>query len=443
MADQTSSLGPVPELQNKVPKPPGVSGKNRQTIIMLAVGGLIALVIAFSNSSTPTTKVKSGKGGAETVNPTSPQSVQQYVRQLDEDAKSLAQERAHAEQMRTEAQHLQAGQQNPYQNPYVTAPAAMSANGSPVQHQISPEETEATARRKREQDALRASNIALSFRKDQPQATSGDRSAGSLELQDIRQLIDAQKAALAATFQPPAVPIRTVPEATAPAVARAAEAQVEKGEHEVTARKRQEDPALQKAAGKSFRLFEGTIIESVLENRLNASFSGPVDALVTTAVYSHDGEHVLIPQGSRIIGEVQRVSGTGQQRVAVAFHRLIMPDGFAISLDQFKGLNEIGETGLKDLVNQHYLQIFGASLALGAIAGVEQAGGSYGYSTSGVDVYRQGVSQSLATSATRILDRFLNVLPTITIREGHRIKVYLTDDLMLPAYESHRLPSDL
>ena len=176
---------------------------------------------------------------------------------------------------------------------------------------------------------------------------------------------------------------------------------------------------------------------------MNGSFSGPVNALVTTAVYSHDGQHILIPQGTRILGEVQRVSATGQQRLAVIFHRLIMPDGYAASLDQFNGLNQIGETGLKDQANQHYLQIFGASLALGAIAGIEQAGGSYGYNTSGADLYRRGVSESLSGSAARVLDRFLNVLPTITIREGHRIKVYLTDDLMLPAYENHRLAGDL
>jgi len=406
---------------------------------MLAVGGLIALVIAFSNSSTPNARAKTGKSAGDTANPTSPKSIQQYVHQLDEDAKNLAQERAHAEQLRAEAQRIQAGQQNPYQNPYLTAPTAAITNTGLGQRQMSPEESEASARRRREWDGLRASNIALSFRKDQPYAVDNDRVIQPPESQDLKQLIDAQKAALAATLQ--ATPTTILP---APAVtATVAERQMEKKEEDGTARKRQEDPALQQAAGKSYRLFEGTIIETVLENRLNASFSGPVNALVTTAVYSHDGTHVLIPQGSRVVGEVQRVSATGQQRVAIAFHRLIMPDGFAVSLDQFKGLNEIGETGLKDLVDQHYLQIFGASLALGAIAGLSEAGGNYGYNTSGVDLYRQGVSQSLSTSATRILDRFLNVLPTITIREGHRIKVILSDDLALPAYERHRMPGDL
>ena len=55
---------------------------------------------------------------------------------------------------------------------------------------------------------------------------------------------------------------------------------------------------------------------------------------------------------------------------------------------------------------------------------------------------RHGVAASLSQSSLRILDRYLNVLPTFTIREGHRVKVYLSDDLLLPAYEKHQMPSD-
>jgi type IV secretion system protein VirB10 len=53
------------------------------------------------------------------------------------------------------------------------------------------------------------------------------------------------------------------------------------------------------------------------------------------------------------------------------------------------------------------------------------------------------MASSLSQSSTHILDRYLNVVPTITIREGHRVKVYLSDDLLLPAYEKHRMPGDL
>ncbi|MBI1355886.1 MAG: hypothetical protein GC160_16215 [Acidobacteria bacterium] len=68
-----------------------------------------------------------------------------------------------------------------------------------------------------------------------------------------------------------------------------------------------------RAAGKQYRLFEGTWIEAVLTNRLNATFTGPVNCMVTTNVYSHDRQHVLIPQGSRVLGESRRVDQPRQQ----------------------------------------------------------------------------------------------------------------------------------
>jgi type IV secretion system protein VirB10 len=164
--------------------------------------------------------------------------------------------------------------------------------------------------------------------------------------------------------------------------------------------------------------------------------------MVTTNVYSHSGQHLLIPQGTRVLGEVRRVEGFGQQRLAVFFHRLIMPDGFTASLDKFQGLNQIGETGLRDQIQHHYLQVFGVSLAIGAIAGLGQINTRAGYDTSAAELYQQGVATSLSQSSLRILDRYLNVLPTVTIREGHRVKVYLSDDLVLPAYDQHQMPFD-
>ena len=187
----------------------------------------------------------------------------------------------------------------------------------------------------------------------------------------------------------------------------------------------------------NYRLFEGTILETVLTNRMDSTFSGPVSCMLTTNIYSHDGEKLLIPRGSRVLGEVRKVESFGDQRVAVVFHRLIMPDGFSVTLDQFKGLDQVGETGLRDEVNHHYLQVFGASIAIGAFAGLSQAGTRYGLNESAADAYRQGVTDSLSQSAMHMLDRYLNILPTFTVREGYRIKVYLSQDLLLPAYDVH------
>jgi type IV secretion system protein VirB10 len=120
-----------------------------------------------------------------------------------------------------------------------------------------------------------------------------------------------------------------------------------------------------------------------------------------------------------------------------------MPDGYSLSLDQFQGLNQIGETGLKDKVNHHYIQIFGTAIAIGLVAGIAQANTTYGYNTTGTDEMRQGFAQSLSGTSLQILNRFLNILPTVTIREGNRIKVLLTDDLLLPGYDNHTIPSNL
>jgi type IV secretion system protein TrbI len=205
--------------------------------------------------------------------------------------------------------------------------------------------------------------------------------------------------------------------------------------------KRAPEVNVNSAHGQPFVLFEGTTIDTALVNRLDGEFSGPVKVMVTNPVYSQDRQHVLIPEGTFILGDAQKVSGFGQKRLAVAFHRLLMPDGYSVDLDQFHGLDQVGETGLKDKVNNHYVAIFGASIALGIIAGAAEAtSNNAGYNESGSEAYRSGVASSLSQSSANVLDKFINIPPTITIREGHRIKVYITQDMLLPAYENHDMP---
>jgi type IV secretion system protein VirB10 len=163
--------------------------------------------------------------------------------------------------------------------------------------------------------------------------------------------------------------------------------------------------------------------------------------MVTSPVYSRDRQKVLIPSGSRVLGQAQKVDSFGQQRLAVTFHRILLSDGRDVSLEALPGLNQVGETGLVDRVDRHYLQVFGVSLAIGAIAGLSQSNTSYGADRSASDAYRQGVASSVSQTSLNILDRYLNVLPTFTVREGHRIKVYLTRDLTLPAFDADRVPN--
>jgi type IV secretion system protein VirB10 len=212
----------------------------------------------------------------------------------------------------------------------------------------------------------------------------------------------------------------------------------------VTGSKRAPEVSVNSAHGQPYVVFEGTTIDTVLSNRLDGEFAGPVKVMVTNPVYSRDRQHVLIPEGTFILGDVQKVSGLGQKRLAVTFHRLLMPDGYSVDLDQFHGLDQIGDTGLKDKVNNHYLQIFGTSIALGIIAGAtESTNANAGYNMSGSEAYRSGIASSLSQSSANVLDRFINIPPAITIREGHRIKVYITQDMLLPAYENHTVPGDI
>lgn len=198
------------------------------------------------------------------------------------------------------------------------------------------------------------------------------------------------------------------------------------------------DPAKQEV----YWLPEGTILEAVLTNRLDGEQPGPVNCMITTDVYLPGTRLLLIPQGARVLGEANKVSALGQQRLAVAFHRVIVPGlhSYSIPLDkETPGLAQAGETGLHDTVNNHYASIFGASLAVGAIGGLAQIGnGTTGIVYDPSVQFRNGISESMAQSADRVLDRFLNRMPTITIREGTRVKIVLTDDLQLPAYDSMR-----
>ncbi len=204
--------------------------------------------------------------------------------------------------------------------------------------------------------------------------------------------------------------------------------------------KRAPEVNLNAAHGQPYVMWEGTTIDTVLVDRLDGEYAGAVKVMVTNPVYSEDRQHVLIPAGTFILGDTQKVSSLGQKRLALTFHRMLMPDKYSVDLDKFQGLDQAGETGVKGKINNHYMEIFGASIALGVISGAAEATTNSGYNETGSDAYRQGIASSLSMSGANVLDRFINIMPSHTIFEGHRIKVYITQDMLLPAYENHDMP---
>ena len=183
------------------------------------------------------------------------------------------------------------------------------------------------------------------------------------------------------------------------------------------------------------RIHEGSFLEAVLVTQLSGDFPGPVLAQVSVPFYSRDRQQVLIPRGARVVGTATAVSDRDQSRLAIGFHRLIFSDGRWVVLD-FHGLNQAGEAGLTDQVNRHYLQLFAATGAVGVISGLTLRGSNpYGGGSQG---FRAGAGQGFGMAASQILQRFLNKLPTITIRAGHRLRIWFTSDVLLPRPETAR-----
>jgi type IV secretory pathway VirB10-like protein len=415
-------MAEIPQIQEKAPRPAGLLPKNVQAWVLVALAFLMVAIMWLTGGKKPQAPSKTLSAAAPAqvpleVNETKIAELQNRIEELQR--QQLVAQNALAQQSRLFGTATEDSQQAPPQENGVTAPPEQKAEDPIV-----------VERKRRAYVSLFSSNVALSYRTPLPHAASIAETPQAPSDSTRPETDSAQIAQL----------LKGVEQNSAPSPPSTQSDSVET----TTDRKEEtKSPAANQATGKTYVLFEGTILETVLINRLDGQFSGPVECLLSTDVYSRDRQHLLIPAGSKILGETRKVDTFGQTRLAVVFHRVVMPDGYSVSLDQFKGLNQIGDTGLRDQVNNHYFRIFGVSLAIGALGAIAEGGANGSLNASGADLMRQGFAESTAQSSAQILDKFLNVMPTVTIREGHRVKVYLSGDLTLPDYNNHTMPSDL
>jgi type IV secretion system protein TrbI len=419
------------QVQEKDPKPQGLLPKNVQSWLLIGLAFLMIAIMWLTGGKKPPASTKTASSTAAQapleVNETKINELQNRIEELQR--QQLVAQSALAQQTRLLGASSQDSQQlQPEGGP-----------GNPPADR--PEDPIQAERERRAYVSLFSSNVALTYRNTRSTSSVPESEATPAAQSLVPVGPDSpQVAQLLKEMQ--ANPVSLVP--TASSVTRNDSVESIHDRKEET-----RNPAAvpagspNAAAGKPYLLFEGTILETVLINRLDGGFSGPVECLLSTDVYSNDRQHLLIPAGSKLLGETRKVDTFGQNRLAVVFHRVLMPDGYSVSLDQFKGLNQIGDTGLRDQVNNHYLRIFGVSLAIGALGAIGEAGTSGSLTASNADIMRQGFAQSTAQSSAQILEKFLNIMPTVTIREGHRVKVYLSGDLALPDYNNHKMPSDL
>ena len=194
--------------------------------------------------------------------------------------------------------------------------------------------------------------------------------------------------------------------------------------------------------GRLYRVFEGTVFEGVVTNHVDGGFSGPIIVMLTTDYYSHDHQQLLLPQGTRLIGNVQSVGNAQQRKLFIVFNRAICPDGFSLDLNKYIGLDPLGTTGLATNVNNHILSSFAAAAAIGGLGGLAQIGNNGSILTADTQI-RNGISSQTSQEAEQILNHFINRLPVITVKEGSRARVYINQDILIPSYAEHRVDSAL
>ncbi len=190
----------------------------------------------------------------------------------------------------------------------------------------------------------------------------------------------------------------------------------------------------------------GTVFPAILQTRLNSDNPGVVMARVTTDVYdSITGQYLLLPKGSKLLGQYNSKVSPGQSRLQVKFLRLIRPDGSSISLPSQPGMNTFGVSGFEDTVNNHWGSIIGAA-ALMAVFDIpniisqqqmdnrNMASGAGGYSTNYSAGGMQAFSQSTQNIGQQLVQQQMKVQPTLTVHAGYLFSAFVTKDVVMPPY---------
>jgi type IV secretory pathway VirB10-like protein len=187
----------------------------------------------------------------------------------------------------------------------------------------------------------------------------------------------------------------------------------------------------------------GTVIPGALITGIRSDLPGQITAQVSENVYdTPTGKYLLIPQGARLIGQYDSQVAFGQSRVLLVWTRLIMPNGKSIVLERQPGADTSGYSGLEDEVDNHWGALFKAAL-LSTLLGVGSELGSTTGTGSNSDVItalRRGSSDSLNQTGQKVVQRNLDIQPTLTIRPGFPVRVIANRDLVLARYQQEAVP---
>lgn len=180
----------------------------------------------------------------------------------------------------------------------------------------------------------------------------------------------------------------------------------------------------------------GTVIAGALNTKISSDLPGQIVGHVTQNVYdSPTGRYLLIPQGSRLFGAYNSGISFGQQRTQIIWTRLIYPDGESLVLEKLPGGDAIGQSGLSDEVDNHWGQLFKAALVTTLLSVGSEAGTSQSENNL-AQAIRSGAGNGFSMVGNRLIDRSLNVQPTLTDRPGLPFTVLVGHDLLLKPYQN-------
>lgn len=187
-----------------------------------------------------------------------------------------------------------------------------------------------------------------------------------------------------------------------------------------------------------YQLMAGSVIAASLVSGINSDLPGIVKAQVTENVFDTvSGRHLLIPQGSQLIGRYDSVIAFGQSRALVVWQRIIMPDGASIVVDNLPAADTAGYAGLADGVDYHSWRLIGG-VALSTLLGVGTELSFGDDEGELVRAVRESVQQNANRAGQRIIERNLDIQPTITVRPGWPLRVIVHKDLILRPYRQAR-----
>ena len=182
----------------------------------------------------------------------------------------------------------------------------------------------------------------------------------------------------------------------------------------------------------------GTIIAGALNTKVSSDLPGQIVGHVTQNVYdSPTGRFLLVPQGSTLFGAYNSGISFGQQRTQIIWTRLIYPNGDSLVLEKLPGGDAIGQSGLSDEVNNHWGQLFKAALVTTLLSVGSEAGTSWNENNL-MQAIRSGASNGFSMVGNRLIDRSLNVQPTLTDSPGLPFTLILNRDLVLNLWKDKK-----